>query len=388
MTSTRPVALNVVLATYALDGVGGSETYALTVARELERLGHQVTLAAERLGPMAEQAAREGLLVAQLPEGLPQDCDAAIVQDAIVTPAVVARYPGARVVHIAHSDLFDHQLPMLVSSAVDAVVVLSDRVASRVRALALDVPIVRLRQPIDQQWFSPAGPLPPRPRQALLLGNYLHGERRVALTRAWEAAGIALVQVGRPGTCSLDVRPAIAAADVVVAKSRAALEAMSCARAVYVYDAFGGDGWVTPDRYARMEADGFAGHATPEPVSPAQLTADLGEYRPEMGWVNHELVRRHHAARQHAAALVDLLRDGRPSTRPDPSALDEVSRLSRLMWKHEARAETAAQEIEQWRARATRAEDEVKRLRELLRTRRVRSGLAVGRALDRVRGNR
>ncbi|HWD85375.1 MAG TPA: hypothetical protein VG321_06465 [Solirubrobacteraceae bacterium] len=387
MLAKRPVALDVVLATYALDGVGGSETYALTVARELERLGHQATLAAEQLGPMAEQAEREGLLVAHLPEGLPQRCDAAIVQDAIVTPAVLARYAGARVVHVAHSDLFDHQLPMLVSDAVDAVVVLSDRVASRVRALALDVPIVRLRQPIDQQWFSPAGPLPPRPRRALLLGNYLHGERRIALTRAWEAAGIEWVQVGG-GTSRLDVRPAIAAADVVVAKSRAALEAMSCARAVYVYDAFGGDGWVTPDRYARMEADGFAGHATPHPVSPAQLTADLGEYRPEMGWVNHELVRRHHAARQHAASLVELLRDGQPSIRPDRSALDEVSRLSRLMWKHEARAEAAAQEIEQWRARVTGAEAEVKRLTELLRTRRVRSGLAVGRALDRVRGNR
>jgi hypothetical protein len=383
------VALDVVLATYALDGAGGSETYALTVARELERLGHRVTLAAEQLGPMAEQAEREGLLVAHLPDGLPQHCNAAIVQDAIVTPSVVACYPGARVVHVVHSDLFDHQLPMLVSDAVDAVVVLSDRVASRVRALALDVPILRLRQPIDQQWFSPAGALPPRPRRALLLGNYLHGERRVALTRAWEAAGVEWVQVGRPGTSSLDVRPAIAAADVVVAKSRAALEAMSCARAVYVYDAFGGDGWVTPDRYARMEADGFGGHATPNPVSPAQLAADLGEYRPEMGWVNHELVRGHHAARQHAAALVDVLRDGRPSTRPpDRSALDEVSRLSRLMWKHEVRAEAAVQEIEQWRARATGAETEAKRLRELLRTRRVRSGLVVGRALDRMRGNR
>lgn len=47
-----------------------------------------------------------------------------------------------------------HQLQAIVQGVVDTVVVLSDRVESRVRALALDVPVVRLRQPIDQQWFA------------------------------------------------------------------------------------------------------------------------------------------------------------------------------------------------------------------------------------------
>ena len=57
-------------------------------------------------------------------------------------------------------------------------------------------------------------------------------------------------------------RAALENADIVVGKSRAALDAMACGRAVYLYDMFGGDGWVTPDTYAAMEADQFAGQAT------------------------------------------------------------------------------------------------------------------------------
>lgn len=387
-------ALRIVLATHALEGPGGTESYSLTVAHELRRLGHRVTLTAERLGPMAELAEREGLVVARGLDDLPEECDAAIVHDAVMTGVIVKRFPDATIVHVAHSDLFDHQLPVLVQGIVDAVVVLSDRVESRVRALALDVPIVRLRQPIDQERFAPAGPLAVRPRRALLLGNYLQGDRRAALVDAWAAAGIEWLQVGLPTQPQLDVRPAIAAADIVVAKGRAALEAMSCARAVYVYDAFGGDGWVTPACYPALEADGFAGQAMPTPRGPADLAADLADYRSSMGWLNHELVRTHHASRRHAVALVALLRDGGASGR-EVTMLDEVSRLARLVYHAQtqafhaaARTEASAQEAERWRTRALSAEADAGRVRALLATRRVQAGLALGRAVDRIRRRR
>jgi hypothetical protein len=169
--------LRIVLATLALDGPGGSQSYALTVAHELSRLGHEVTLFAEELGPVADFAERQGLRVARSSADFPPECDGVLVQDRIVSAEILSRYPEARLVHVCHSDLFDHQLPMLVSGALDAVVVLSDRVATRVGALALDVPVVRLRQPIATDWFSSGGSLPPRPRRAVLLGNYLEGSQ-------------------------------------------------------------------------------------------------------------------------------------------------------------------------------------------------------------------
>lgn len=408
--------LRIVLATQALDGPGGSESYALTVAHELVRLGHEVTLTAERLGPVADLAESQGLRLARDPFRLPPNADGVLVQDRIVSAKLVARYPRAQVVHVCHSDLFDHQLPTFVSGAVDTVVVLSERVGLRVRGSAIKAPVVRLRQPIATDWFRPMGPLPARPRRAVLLGNYLAGDRRAALLRAWGSRGVECVQVGMKATFELDVLPAITAADIVVAKGRAALEGMSCGRAVYIYDGFGGDGWVTPETYPALEADAFGGLATGGPRSPKDLVGDLDLYDPDMGWINNELVRSHHSARRHAAQLVELLAGVEPAERPALDAAQEIAGLTRLLLLSESRGQdqlihasaserAATAEIDRWRQRAEGAERDGRELaleaergreratelerqlsaaRRLLATRRARVGLSAGRTLDRI----
>ena len=100
---------------------------------------------------------------------------------------------------------------------------------------------------------------------------------------------------------------AIANADMVFALGRSALEGMAAGRAVYVYGAVGGDGWVTPDRYPAMEADGFAGLSDRGmTIDAARLTADLAEWKQLMGEVNRDLVLSNHEAREHAIELVSL----------------------------------------------------------------------------------
>jgi hypothetical protein len=57
--------MRVVLGAFSFAQPGGTETYALTVARELGRLGHEVIVAAEEFGPMAEHAEDHGVNVAR-----------------------------------------------------------------------------------------------------------------------------------------------------------------------------------------------------------------------------------------------------------------------------------------------------------------------------------
>jgi hypothetical protein len=383
--------MKVVLGRQSLVQPGGTQTYALTVARELGRLGHDVTLAAEELGPMADHARGLGVRVVSRDE-LPRECDAILGHDLGMAAALGARYPDATLVYVIHSDGFDLQMPPLIPGAVDAVVACSERMAARARAMPLDAPIVRLREPIDVEDYRYPAPLPERPRRALILSNYLRGARRDMLTEAWESAGVECVQVGRPAEPMMDPRPAMQEADIVVAKARAALEGMCCGRAVYIYDQFGGDGWITPESYPACEADHFGGQASPEPLTRADLVADLAAYHPDMGLANHELVRTHHAARYHANQLVDVLRG--PHTR-DPgraSALEEVARLARATSLAESRAtalvqraQAAEQQVAAWEERATEAERQLEEARSLLGTRRARAGLALGRAVDRLR---
>jgi hypothetical protein len=161
--------MEIALATNGLVGIGGSETYLLTVAEHLRRLGHGVVVHAEEGGAMSELMEDRGLRVEIGERGLPEACDAVLVQDAAMAYALADRWPGAPQVFRAPSALYDFQSPPQLPGVVAAVVVCSDRMARHVEAMAGEREIVRLRQPIDIKRLCPRGEIRERPRRALLL---------------------------------------------------------------------------------------------------------------------------------------------------------------------------------------------------------------------------
>ena len=326
--------MHVVLATDALAAVGGSETYLHTVAGNLVRLGHRVTVHALRHGVMADQVRELGADVV-LEDGLPETCDAVLVQDSAMAYSLAERWPDRPQVFVSHSALFDLQLPPMIPVPGSVVVTLSDRNGDRIRALPGEHEIVRLRQPIDSVRLAPRGAPAARPRTALLLGNYLQGDALATIVDAWAPAKVEVVQVGNLTQPTLDVAAAVASADIVVGKGRAVLDGMSCGRPAFLYDAFGCDGWVTAASYDALEADAFAGHADARVLGSDDLLAALDDYDPDMGHVNRELVLKHHQDRKHTEALVAIFQRLAPQPDPRPTASAELARLSRLRWRAE-----------------------------------------------------
>ena len=330
--------MRLVLATNHL-GLGGSESYLLTVAEQLDRLGHEVLVHAVEPGKGVEVAIERGLAVVATSE-LPEECDAVLVQDAGVSLLLAERYPRAPQVFVAHSESFDLQAPPQLPGVVGRVVALNDRVAARMRSFATEVEVVRLTQPIDTERFTSRTPLPEEPRRVLLLSNTPIADRLTLLEQACGSLGLELVRVGGLQGQTTDPRTALNNADVVVGYGRSILEAMACGRAAYVYDWNGGDGWITPESYPVIEADGIAGRSGRQVLDAETLAADLRRYSAAMGPVNHDLVMGHHRANVHAQRLVELLRDlGAPAGRPR-EGLQEMARLVRLEWR--ARAEVHA----------------------------------------------
>lgn len=330
--------MRVVLATHRLADVGGSETYLHTVAENLVRLGHEVTVHAVQVGAMADRLRSVGATVVT-EDDLPETCDALLVQDVGMAYAMAERWPGLPQVHVAHSAYFDVQLPPLVPVPGSVVVAMSDRVAARVAALPGTFEVVRLRQPIDSVRLAPRGPVSARPRRAVLLSSYVRGEARDAIVEAWAEAKVSVVQVGTITEPTLDVAAAVADADIVVGKGRALLDGMACGRPAFLYDAFGGDGWVTAATYDAMEADAFAGQSRPEVFDRAGLLRALDGYDPGMGSLNRELILQHHQDRKHAEALVGIFRRLAPGPEDTTTPAAELARLSRLRWKAELEAE-------------------------------------------------
>jgi hypothetical protein len=323
--------MRVLLATNHL-GLGGSESYLLTVAEQLDRLGHDsVIYTPEPEGGV--DVARERGIAVEGEAALEDEYDAALVQDTGVSLQVADRCPQLHQLYVAHSTEFDLQAPPQLDGVVGLVVALNDRVAKRMRRYATAVEVVRLRQPIDTARFAPRGTLPAVPRKVLLLSNTPHADRLEMLETACTDAGLELLRLGGLAGRAVDVRPSLAEADIVIGYGRSILEAMAFGRAAYVFDWKGGDGWVTAESYPAIEANGIAGGASDKIVDRDRLAEDLRRYSPSMGPVNHDLVVTHHRANVHAQELVHLFeRLAQPAPRPR-APLQEMARLVRLEWR-------------------------------------------------------
>jgi hypothetical protein len=186
----------------------------------------------------------------------------------------------------------------------------------------------------------------------------------------------------------------------VIALGRSVLEGMAAGRAVYVYGVVGGDGWVTPDRYPAMEADGFAGLSNRElTIDASRLTSDLARWQPSMGEVNRDLVFSHHETREHAIELLSLAqRIGSPQSFERTPA-DELSHLVRRERQAYLRCTGALLEAGRLRSESEQLGSHLAAahahnamlegsLRELRETRRYRLGCLLARPLDRLPARR
>lgn len=359
--------MRIMLANSAFHRVGGSETYLATLAENLLRLGHDVRIYTRVAGDMAMLARRRGIEVVDSIEDLGEPADAVLSQDGIVAYDLADAWPQVPQAFVCHSSLFDVQQPPLVPGTVSTVIVLNDRVRRRVEALNADLEIVRLTQPIDTQRFSPRSSPAARPTRALVLSTYLDGAQRHALDESCSAAGVELVSIGID---HVDLAPEALMGDVdfVVGKGRAVLEAMACGRPAYLFDSFGGDGWITPDNYSELEADGLTGQLGERGLDGDRLRADLAAYDPDLGRLGRELVLRHHDARQHAHAVLDVL-TGLGAGHGRPVTLEtEVARQIQLRWSAEAELFGLRAEMRRTAARAddvmTRSHREVELARQ------------------------
>jgi hypothetical protein len=266
-----------------------------------------------------------------------------------------------------------------------------------VEARGWHAPIVRLRQPIDLLRFRAMDTARANRRTVLVLSNYLDGTRAGLIEAACRANGLTTSWLGGAKGSSPRPELEIAGAHAVIGLGRSVLEAMAAGRAAYVYGVAGGDGWVTPERYPAMEADGFGGTALPQVVIDRdRMASDLGAWSEDMGEMSRDLASAHHRARDHAVELVNLGRKLEDIAPTEPALVDELARLIRAQWWAEGQAATAVAELERLRSRLAEAlarvtdleaiaSDAVAQLDDLRNTRRYRLAARAASPLDRLR---
>ncbi len=358
--------MRLVHATHTLSGSSGVQTYLLTAADAMQRNGHDVWISSAELGAASEYGERLGLRVAGADE-LPGEFDVAFVHSAIASHDVAAAHPELPQVFVVHGRYFDNYVPPQIAGRISATVTLGGFARSRVEGAALSVPHHELRQPIDRTRFRDRSPISQTPRRALILSNYLEGERLERLRRACSLAGLSVRHVGETGEGAV-TRPedVINEADIVFGKGRAIVEAMACGRAAYVYDMWGSDGWVNAESYDLLESRGFGGTALAGDPSAEEIAADISAYSSELGAWSAETALQLHAVEDHVARLVEIARAATefPSDTAAFAPERELARLARQSWRHEGQAHVLSEQLKDRNRRIDELETEVRAMRD------------------------
>src|SRR3954467_367378 len=125
--------MELVLSSLHLSWLGGATTYRLTVAPQMQRVGHEVTLYSPDPGDTAAIARERGIRVATDESELPRECDGVLVQDTVMALELAARYAAPQV-FVSHGTVQDLAMAPQLPGLTAAVVAMNDRVAEQARA--------------------------------------------------------------------------------------------------------------------------------------------------------------------------------------------------------------------------------------------------------------
>ena len=271
--------LSVLLTNNALGGRAGSELYIRDVALALLRRGHRPIAFSLVLGETADELRRATVPVVDDLARLGSPPDVIHGHHHLETLIAALTFPETPVVHFCHGWVPWEEMPLRHPSvaryvAVDEVCL--DRLV-REEGIAPDR-IDLLHNFVDLDRFQPRGRLPSTPERALIYSNYAtaDGYARI-IAAACATAGIALEIVGHAcGNSTGTPEALLQHYDLVFAKGRAALEALTVGCAVILADAAGSGPLVTSANFDRLRSRNFG-------IRELQNPHDAGWYRREIG---------------------------------------------------------------------------------------------------------
>lgn len=309
--------MNIVVTHLHLDYPGGSETYTYTVARALLERGHRPVVVSPILGEVADHLRAAGVTVVDELHKVQGHPDVLHCQHNVMALAARDWFVGAPLVYHSHGTVPLPEQPPSVDLNVQRYVAVSDLVRRHLESRGVARSLIRvLENPVDLRRFVPSGELPPTPRRALVLSAVMDAGTLGVIREACDRMKIDLEVVGLDGTRMWNVEDRIAQADVVFSLGRGAIESMASGRAVFVFDHFGADGWVTPETVDDLASRTFSGKRFARRLTADDLVAELERYDPAMGLANRRLAEQRYDVGAHLDPLLAVYEEAKAAFEP------------------------------------------------------------------------
>jgi glycosyltransferase involved in cell wall biosynthesis len=275
-------SLRVLITNRKLSTRTGTELYVRDLAIALARRGHSPVVYAPRLGDVAREIRAETIPVTDDLRSIAEPPEVIHGHHGVETLAALLAFPGVPAVAACHSWIGWADAPLSVPRVLRHLVV-DDTCRDRLR-FEHGIPDERIHvvlNSVDLHRFRPRATLPARPRRALVFSNAASPGRAhaSAIQEVCAAAGIEVEVVGSSAGRSL-ARPeeALREFDLVFAKAKAALEAMSVGAAVVLCDAVGAGPMVTTANLDRLRRANFGMRALRHPCTPEFLSEQIARY--------------------------------------------------------------------------------------------------------------
>lgn len=242
---------SILLTNIVLAHRSGTEVVTEQLADGLRRRGHEVMVFTQMVGPLGERMRARGFVVVDRPGDLPRRPDIIHAHHTAPAMAALAAWPGVPAVFVCHgaASPFDALPP---HPGIRRILAVDDLCRARLVAEGAPAEAVGLLpNAVDLARIPPrARKLPARPERAVVLTK--HTGHLAAVRAACAAAGVHLEEYGHgPGRMVERPEALFAAADLVFATARTALEAAAAGAGVIVCDGRGCAGFLTR---ARAEA--------------------------------------------------------------------------------------------------------------------------------------
>lgn len=278
--------LRVLLLTNHFSSFCGSEVVALQTAQWFGERGDAVTLAANSVGAPIRHCATAIALTTHADRIELGDFDLVWCQHDLLSQLPLAAYerasqgqlPHVAMVSLSPYEPYEHvdgQLTLALSAEVYANSPETAAELLRRNSGAIAASTVRVFHNAAPTAFWRAGQASGEPlRRIVVISNHPPPELMAALS-ALQDAGIQTRVIGLHNEVKL-VEPAdIAAADAVISIGKSVVYAIAQRKPVYIYDHFGGDGWLTRSNFQANLFHNFSGRPHQRRLTPEALAAEL-----------------------------------------------------------------------------------------------------------------
>ena len=260
----------------------GTELSLHDYASGLAARGHTVAAFSPHLGEVAERLRQRGLTVVDDLDQLPWRPQVIHGHHEWETTVAALRFSDVPVVSFCRGPYVWQEAPCLAPNAVRWAAVDEPCRARLLEAGIAAEKIELMPNGVDLTRFVARGPLPAAPKRVLVLSNYASESNFLPAVRAaCESIGAELEVIGAAvGKVHSQPETVLGTFDVVLAKGKAALEAIVSGCAVIVCDTAGLGPLVTTENFESLRAQGFGNPCMTARIDAPGVAAALSAIQP------------------------------------------------------------------------------------------------------------